>query len=353
MSNFNSTGMKSPEIHVVTTGGTIESISGTESVSLDGSGRLERSLQKLASLQGARVSTSSPMKKLSENMTPVDWILLSADIKAAYERNIRSIVVTHGTDTMAFSVAAISTLREFYPEARICFTGSYLPPDEEGSDWTVNFQAALGCVVDDRIDPGVYVSFRSDSSNVGANIISSGNLKPMNFDSLTFEASFDRYAAHWQSGSVTKVAPNNMTQCLTICHPRFEMIQDNIETTASKVCLVETHPGMDFSKTARFIAEYEVAIFALYHSGTGPSYPSKRGLIDLLRSHSRKTKCVFGVYPSAYISVPYDSTREIVTAGGLVVKDLQPYHLYTYLVLGLSSGLDLQSMLNTLPLLAD
>lgn len=345
--------MNLPQIHIITTGGTIESVSGSNSVSLDASNRLSRSVETLASSRGVRVSTSSPMKKLSENMTPRDWVLLCTAIKDAYDKNIYRIVVTHGTDTMAFSVAAVAALRELYPAARICFTGSYLPPDEESSDWTLNLHAAIDCVIEEKIKPGVYIAFRTDATNSAANIISSGNLKPMNFDSLTFEASFNRYAALWKDGSIAKLEPENMAQYLTIPGPRLDLIRNAVEAAARKVCLIETHPGMDFAKASRFISEYEVAVFALYHSGTGPSYPSKLGLIDLLKSNTGSTRCVFGVYPTAYISVPYDSTREIIKAGGLVVKDLQPYYLYTYLVLGFSSGLDLQSMLGKLPLLTD
>jgi L-asparaginase/Glu-tRNA(Gln) amidotransferase subunit D len=343
--------MTPSDIHIITTGGTIESITEGASVSLDATDRLGDSLLSHARSLGARISTSSPMKKLSENMTPVDWLTLATAIETAYEDGYRRIVVTHGTDTMAFSVSAVAVLRTLYRDATICFTGSYLPPDDKGSDWNVNLSASIACVMDERIKPGVYVAFRADASNKSARIISSGHLKPMMFDSLMFEAAFDHYAGHWQGGAITNIAPEHMTHGPKLARADLAAMKDVITASAGNVCMLETHPGMDFAKVGRFIAEHRVAVFDLYHSGTGPSYSSENGLAEFLTNNFAGVRCLFCVYPSAYINVPYDSTLEIVSKGGLVIKDLQPHQVYTYMVLGAAAGLEVETLLSHIPML--
>ena len=60
--------------------------------------------------------------KDSSNMTISDWIEIALDIKYHYD-NYDGFVVIHGTDTMAYSVSALSFMLENLGKS-VVFTGS-------------------------------------------------------------------------------------------------------------------------------------------------------------------------------------------------------------------------------------
>lgn len=62
-----------------------------------------------------------PLKD-SSNMTISDWIEIALDIKDNYS-NYDGFVVIHGTDTMAYSVSALSFMLENLGKS-VVFTGS-------------------------------------------------------------------------------------------------------------------------------------------------------------------------------------------------------------------------------------
>lgn len=63
----------------------------------------------------------NPIKD-SSNMTISDWIEIALDIKDNY-KNYDGFVVIHGTDTMAYSVSALSFMLENLGKS-VVFTGS-------------------------------------------------------------------------------------------------------------------------------------------------------------------------------------------------------------------------------------
>lgn len=91
----------------------------------------------------------------SSNMQPEEWSALAQAIDQAL-RTCDGVVVTHGTDTMAYTAAALSFMLAGVGKP-IILTGSQLPLMDPLTDGRLNllraFQAAAAGV------PGVYVSF--------------------------------------------------------------------------------------------------------------------------------------------------------------------------------------------------
>ncbi|MEM8933279.1 MAG: asparaginase domain-containing protein, partial [Acidobacteriota bacterium] len=85
----------------------------------------------------------------SSNMTPRDWMRIGEDIVAHYD-DFDGFIVLHGTDTMAYSAAALSfMLRDL--DKPVLFTGSQVPLCELRTDARENLVNSLilaaGCVV--------------------------------------------------------------------------------------------------------------------------------------------------------------------------------------------------------------
>ena len=74
----------------------------------------------------------------STNVTPEHWLGIAKTIKENYEK-YDGFIVCHGTDTMAYSAAAISYLVQNSPKP-IVFTGSQKPIDKEDTDARINLR---------------------------------------------------------------------------------------------------------------------------------------------------------------------------------------------------------------------
>ena len=82
----------------------------------------------------------------SANMTPAYWLRLSTAIIAAIEQEgCDAVLVLHGTDTLAYSAAAMSFQLIGLP-ASVLFTGSMLPAGVPDSDAWENVSGALSAL---------------------------------------------------------------------------------------------------------------------------------------------------------------------------------------------------------------
>ncbi len=91
----------------------------------------------------------SVMQKDSLAMTDDDRALIRARVEAAPEK---LILVTHGTDTMTQTAAALAGL----PDKVVVFTGAMQPARFRDSDAVFNLGCAVGAL--QALPPGVYIA---------------------------------------------------------------------------------------------------------------------------------------------------------------------------------------------------
>ena len=96
-----------------------------------------------------------PMNIDSTNMRPADWVRLAGVIEGAWDR-YDGFVVLHGTDTMAYTAAALSYLVQ--GDKPVVLTGSQLPMADPLTDGKLNVRQAFRFATDDRAR-GVCVTF--------------------------------------------------------------------------------------------------------------------------------------------------------------------------------------------------
>ena len=92
----------------------------------------------------------------STNMTPAHWLDIARTIREAYDR-YDGFVISHGTDTMAYTAAALSYLIQDSPKP-IVLTGSQKPISMEITDSKTNLLDSFTVACDGRI-AGVTVVF--------------------------------------------------------------------------------------------------------------------------------------------------------------------------------------------------
>ncbi|MDR3265374.1 MAG: asparaginase, partial [Synergistaceae bacterium] len=127
------------KILLLTTGGTIASVASEHGYvpALTG----EKLLGVCPMLMGFEhdVETADIFSKDSSNMNPPDWLTMAQSIR---EHAADAVVLLHGTDTLAWTAAALSYLLRDVA-LPVVITGSMLPSGEAGSDVPDNIYAAF------------------------------------------------------------------------------------------------------------------------------------------------------------------------------------------------------------------
>ena len=118
------------KILLLTTGGTIVSIPGGEGLEPHRSDVMERELQQLRTYYD--ITVRDLMCLDSSNIRPEEWQLIAEGI--FYARvGFDGIVVSHGTDTMAYTASAVTYMLPNI-DLPVVFTGSQLPLRDMLSD---------------------------------------------------------------------------------------------------------------------------------------------------------------------------------------------------------------------------
>lgn len=133
--------MPKPRILMVATGGTIASAETEVGLVPQLTGeQLAAYVPQAAEL--ADIDISQPMNIDSTNMCPADWLRIAGAIVERYD-DYDGFVVLHGTDTMAYTAAALSYLVQQSPKP-IVLTGSQQPMASPFTDARINlYQSVL------------------------------------------------------------------------------------------------------------------------------------------------------------------------------------------------------------------
>ncbi|MFP3871604.1 MAG: Glu-tRNA(Gln) amidotransferase subunit GatD [Candidatus Aenigmatarchaeota archaeon] len=100
--------------------------------------------------------------KLSENIQPEDWVTIADRIIELFDEGADGIVVSHGTDTMGYTAAALSFMLEGLSKP-VVLVGSQRSSDRPSSDAHLNLLGAVEVAKSTR--PGVYVVMHDSMSD--------------------------------------------------------------------------------------------------------------------------------------------------------------------------------------------
>jgi glutamyl-tRNA(Gln) amidotransferase subunit D len=137
-----------PQISIVSTGGTIASRidyrTGAVTSQFDAEDIL-RAIPRLVTIGQYRARKLYTI--LSENMTPAIWKELAEAVYREIQSGSAGVIVTHGTDTMAYSAAALSFMID--TPVPVIFVGSQRSADRPSSDNAVNALCSASAAVSD------------------------------------------------------------------------------------------------------------------------------------------------------------------------------------------------------------
>jgi len=137
-----------PTLAIVSTGGTIASRIDYRTGSVTSQFNANDILTAIPELKEIASYRTIPLATiLSENMTPAIWQELARAIFTEIKNGAKGVIVTHGTDTMAYSAAAISFMVD--TPVPVVFVGSQRSADRPSSDNAMNAVCAAAAATSD------------------------------------------------------------------------------------------------------------------------------------------------------------------------------------------------------------
>ena len=140
-------------ILLLTTGGTIASMPGGEGLEPHRSGVMERELEQLRTYY--QITVKDVMCLDSSNIRPEEWQTIATYI-FENRTGFDGIVVSHGTDTMAYTASAVTFMLPNI-DLPVVFTGSQLPLADMLSDGPDNLRTAFAMAASGH--PGIFLAF--------------------------------------------------------------------------------------------------------------------------------------------------------------------------------------------------
>ena len=279
-------------ILLIATGGTIASVE-------DGGGlrpalageELARYVPEVAGL--CELDVVQPMNIDSTNMRPADWMRIRDEIVRAYEA-YDGFVVLHGTDTMAYTAAALSYLIQESPKP-IVLTGSQKPMASPFTDAKLNVYQSLLYAADDRS--------REVSVVFGGAVIAGTRARKqrtMSFNAFS-SVNFPEVALIRNDRIVRAGAPM-ATRAQGEGGASAPLVYDRLD---ERVCVLKLVPGMNPELFSLLARDYDALILETFGVGGVPAYGGfRRALFDwvdagrtlVLTTQVPEEGCDLGVY---------------------------------------------------------
>jgi L-asparaginase len=254
------------KIKVIFTGGTIGSRKTDRSIDVDASTSYEliQLYEAYAHRRQIEFDTVQPLNILSENLVPEDWMTMIRELENIDYSLYQGIIITHGTDTLPFTAAALSLSCKGIP-IPIVLIASNFPLNDPRGKGVLNFSHAVDFIT---IQPlaGVFVIFEN---NRGEAIVHLGTRLTQS-DPFTDEYD-STYSVPFGSMNNNQFTHNtheiNPTVAMVQNQPASEFFNPHY-TFSHEVLYIKPYPGLnyrffDFSKH-----KPKAVLHDLYHSGT-------------------------------------------------------------------------------------
>jgi L-asparaginase len=296
-SNFNAKG-RMKKILVIFTGGTIGSSVNDGAIDTDEktSFLLLAQFKERYPKADVTFTTMQPYQILSENLVPKVWTTLILTIENEDLQNYDGIIVTHGTDTLAYTAAALG----FYFHALnrpIFLVSSHFPLSNKKANGLDNFSFAVEKIMTENLT-GVFVPYRNPSEKI-VTLHKSTHL------TCSPQLSSDFFSV---SGKA-KVSKNFFDTSLK---PQF----------SDKILLIKPYPCLNYDYFN--LENVEAVLHDLYHSGTACTtgqWGENKSLLHFINRCNTQNIAVY-LAPVLELKEVYQSTHELNLCGATILWNM-------------------------------
>ena len=201
----------------------------------------------------------------STNITPAHWVRIVRTLRERYD-DYDGFVISHGTDTMAYTAAALSYLAQGARKP-IVLTGAQKPINYDSTDSKLNLIDAFTCACSERIH--------------GVCIVFSGRVILGTRARKTCSKSF----AAFSSINYPELAQLHDHRMMSYIEPDYLPAPRFFETLDEKVGLVKMIPGTDPELLDFLLQRKDALVVECFGVGGLPSYDDDR-LFETVRRHT-------------------------------------------------------------------
>jgi L-asparaginase/Glu-tRNA(Gln) amidotransferase subunit D len=273
-----------------------------------------------------------PIRLLSENLAPAAWPIIIEAIEAKQPERYDGVIVTHGTDTLAYTAAALG----FYfhgLKVPLLLVSSDHPLDHPKANGVDNFRCAVDLILDCK-ESGVYVPYRNQGQQMqvhrGTRLASSLQLSG-DFFSVRGQSYMDyRDGRFFRTGLPSVMAREEALPLKA----RF----------SNRILMIRPYPGLDYTHFS--LDGVDAVLHDLYHSGTACSTPQWGDNHSLpafiLRCRQQGIKVYLA--PARKSPDAYESTRFLLDTGAEMIWNLSIEAAYVKLALAYGNFQDQQDI---------
>ncbi len=218
-------------------------------------------------MQIANIKSVPLLNILSEDMSPSHWKLLAQTIYEEIVSGADGIVVTHGTDTLHYTAAALSfMLRDL--SVPVVLVGAQRSSDRGSSDNVMNLECAVAVAASDMA--GVLVVMHGTMSDDYCLVHQGGKVRKMHTSRRDAFRSINvlPYArVRWEGGKTPSIEPIRDYPRRGSSKPKLDL---NID---EKVALIYVHPGINPDFVESLSKYYDGVVLAGTGLGHAPTNP--------------------------------------------------------------------------------
>lgn len=262
------------------------------------------------------IVVESPIRQLSENLEPQHWVRIAEAVRKLVDTDhVTSVLILHGTDTMAYTAAALSFLLADINRP-VVLTGSLVPSGHPDSDASRNVHTAL--VALQALERGVYVAFatrpdRPSEVHLGTRV-------------RKLRAKFEAFESI-NRDVVGVVEGDDYVDGLPYVPDDHE--EKYKQAIDENVLALRLYPGLNFDLAFDSIERGGVSgvIVELYASATGPDDTEDRFSLTRFIRRCAERGVLVG---TTVVEMPwtngntYETTLAIQAAGGVFLHDMLP-----------------------------
>jgi L-asparaginase/Glu-tRNA(Gln) amidotransferase subunit D len=332
-------------ILVVFTGGTIGSTATDGTISTNSNAPfklLQLFKQQFQGHTDIHFDTLQPIQILSENLAPAAWKIIIQAIESAQLDKYDGIIVTHGTDTLAYTAAALSLYFHDLDKAMLLVSSDYPLANLKGNG-LANFICAVEFIRQQKAT-GVYVPYRNAGQTMQ---IHRGSRL-----TCSLQLSGDFYSV--QGKSFLEFDGQQFTSINTIpLEPTIKKGNDRSDNNdiaslkpqfSNRILMIKPYPGLDYSYFN--LDAVDAILQDLYHSGTACATNQWGNSYSLLEFVKRCSKQGIPVYlaPAIKSENAYQSTRELIEQGAALIWNMSIEAAYVKLMLAYGNFSDKQEI---------
>lgn len=269
-----------------------------------------------------------PVQILSENLHPDVWQQVIGAIESQDLSQFDGIIVTHGTDTLAFSAA---TLGIYFNALKIplLLVSSNYPLENPQANGVSNFMCAVEFICQEY-RAGVFVPYQNPGQPMHVHLGTRLNsCLPLSGDFISVQS---KPYLSYENGGFTP---------LHDLPPRHNPVT-GLKNRFARILLIKPYPGLNYRCFE--LENVDAVLHDLYHSGTACASEQWGQDNSLLTFYERCRQKGIPLYmaPSIKSATAYNSTQQILSCGGKMIWNTSLESAYAKLGLAYASFNDMR-----------